>query len=615
MNNYKRVLSLILAIIMVLGVFTIGAFATDDITSVANDDNNASVQNKQDADDSTTADETADESTDAPSAVSDQETVKTGTDEAPVTDVTEEDNTDTDPEVVATAANAYLNIENIKTSDGSNYTTSILIKKGTMTYGSTITSVVLVTNGKEISVKSPSNDFAKDLETGVTVTGLTAGITYEVKINDVVAGKVTIPASPVNLKVDGKTSVEYKQSTTSKLTWSAVAGAVGYEVYKYDPSNKKWQLYKTVTTTNCTDKITSKDKKYTYKVFAVYENDTVEGKMRSVASNSVTVINKTVPGTVTKLKGYKYKAAQYSGKGDSKVISPNTIKLTWNKVSGATGYRIYRYDNHTKKYKVVKSTTSTTTTCGNLKNGYKYYFKVKAVRNGVESAKFSNRVGGYTISYQTSKIHPIWYKGVITSKAKCFSSKSSKKVLKSIGKGTKVKVLQRANGRSQILTSSGKVYWVNRSKCHYTAQVYNSKKDWTTAAKESYVKNYSSKTKYLIYVSQYTQRVNVFQGKKGNWKLIKTGLCATGRMERKTPMGTFKVFQKEKGWFYSGYKNAPVVHFAGRNSFHSRPTYYNGKVRTKTIGKPASNGCVRMEQDYVDWIYKYVPLGTTVINK
>ncbi len=59
--------------------------------------------------------------------------------------------------------------------------------------------------------------------------------------------------------------------------------------------------------------------------------------------------------------------------------STSYIKLTWSKVSGATGYRVYQYDSKMKSYKLLTSIKGKNTyTVKNLKSGTSYKFAVKA---------------------------------------------------------------------------------------------------------------------------------------------------------------------------------------------------------------------------------------------
>ncbi|MEA4922541.1 MAG: S8 family serine peptidase [Eubacteriaceae bacterium] len=72
----------------------------------------------------------------------------------------------------------------------------------------------------------------------------------------------------------------------------------------------------------------------------------------------------------------------------------NSTKITWNSVSGAAGYRVYRYNSSTKKYELRASTGSTAYTDTGLATGTKYYYKVQAynsVATSGESAVVSAR--------------------------------------------------------------------------------------------------------------------------------------------------------------------------------------------------------------------------------
>ena len=132
-------------------------------------------------------------------------------------------------------------------------------------------------------------------------------------------------------------------------------------------------------------------------------------------------------------------------------------------------------------------------------------------------------------------------------------------------------------------------------------------KDYTTEVKENFVnkKGYSSKTKYLLFISHYTQRVYLFKGSKGKWDLQKTYRCATGKASTKTPRGVFKITKKAKRT-PAGSKY--VSYFKSWNAFHARP------FGSTTMGKPASNGCIRLYDKDAIYIYKKIPKRTTVVS-
>lgn len=57
--------------------------------------------------------------------------------------------------------------------------------------------------------------------------------------------------------------------------------------------------------------------------------------------------------------------------------SVDSVVLKWSKVSWATGYRVYKYDSTTKKYKSYKTLKDTKLKISGLKSGTIYKFKIK----------------------------------------------------------------------------------------------------------------------------------------------------------------------------------------------------------------------------------------------
>jgi len=64
----------------------------------------------------------------------------------------------------------------------------------------------------------------------------------------------------------------------------------------------------------------------------------------------------------------------------SAVQSTKAIKLTWNKVTGADGYRVYQYNSKTKKWDNIKTTTATSYKVEKLSAGTAYKFRIKAYK-------------------------------------------------------------------------------------------------------------------------------------------------------------------------------------------------------------------------------------------
>ncbi len=84
----------------------------------------------------------------------------------------------------------------------------------------------------------------------------------------------------------------------------------------------------------------------------------------------------------------------------AKLIGKTTIKITFKKVKGAKGYKIYRSTYKNKKFKLIKTTKLAVFKNKNLKSGKKYFYKVKAYKiNGKKtylSKKFSKTVSAKT---------------------------------------------------------------------------------------------------------------------------------------------------------------------------------------------------------------------------
>lgn len=176
------------------------------------------------------------------------------------------------------------------------------------------------------------------------------------------------PADAVTTKVDTPTNVKAASAAYNKvkISWKKVSGATGYEVYQYNSKTKKYAKIATVKGTSYTKTGLKTGTKYIYKVRAY---KTSGGKtVYSVYAKAVSA--KPVPAKVTKVKAVNK--------------SKKSAKITWKKVSGASGYRVYRATKKNGKYKLVKTIKKNKTvkyTNKKLKKGKKYYYKVRAYKN------------------------------------------------------------------------------------------------------------------------------------------------------------------------------------------------------------------------------------------
>ena len=159
------------------------------------------------------------------------------------------------------------------------------------------------------------------------------------------------------------------------LTWNAVPGATSYKVYRATSKSGTYSLLGTVTATSYTNNGAKEGTTYYYKVKAA--NGAGESAYSNVVSGKVVVTPKPAAPVV------KIGHSAASGKP----------QLTWNAVSGATSYKVYRATSQNGTYSLLGTVTATSYTNTGAKAGTTYYYKVKAVNSAGESA-YSNVVSG-----------------------------------------------------------------------------------------------------------------------------------------------------------------------------------------------------------------------------
>ncbi len=149
-----------------------------------------------------------------------------------------------------------------------------------------------------------------------------------------------------------------------KYTWIPAPDADGYKIYVYNTSTKKWENKVTVRdgkATSYTIKNLKAGTEYTYRVraYAKRNGKTYWGDYDR--GDSITLAASPVIKSTSSTK--------------------NSITLKWGKVKSADGYRVYRYDSKTKKWKsiaTVKNGKTSYVDKKSLKSKTTYKYKVKA---------------------------------------------------------------------------------------------------------------------------------------------------------------------------------------------------------------------------------------------
>lgn len=175
------------------------------------------------------------------------------------------------------------------------------------------------------------------------------------------------------VKTDAQLKAEAVAGATVKLTakaasynkvslsWDEIEYAEKYEVSRATSKNGAYTVISVTekTAINNTKNVKT-GKTYYYKVRASV------GETYSDYS-----VVKSAKPVLAKVKGVKAKAGK------------KKVTVSWKKVAGANGYKVYRYNSSTGKYKVAKTIKKGTTvkwTNTKLKKGKTYKYKVKAYR-------------------------------------------------------------------------------------------------------------------------------------------------------------------------------------------------------------------------------------------
>lgn len=264
-------------------------------------------------------------------------------------------------------------------------------------------------------------------------------------------------AYPSNPNLTSVTSVEYN---AIELKWDKVDGASGYKIYRKLPSDKNYK--ELITLYGQTDKYTDQTVtcgttyQYIIKSFR-YEN----GKTYTSGNNSA-VRCKAVPPVV------KVKVAS---------TGYNSLNVSWEKVNGATGYRIYFKKDNAKNWTTLATfENGSLTSCEHRKltTGVNYTYTVRAYYK--DGSK--NIWGGFNQTGVTKK--------PVTSAPKLVSVTSSTATnvtvkWETVSGANGYKVMRKADGSktwSTIGTTNSKrlSYTDKKVSCgvkyHYTVRAY-----------------------------------------------------------------------------------------------------------------------------------------------
>ena len=246
-----------------------------------------------------------------------------------------------------------------------NKTTATLFKGNKLTLSKTVTPA----NSNQICTWSSSNTKIATVSDGV-VTAKAAGtatITVKTSNGKTATCKVTVKSNLPTPSVSSLTNT----ASGIKLSWKKIDGAYGYRLY-YKTSSGGWKRFKDTTATSFTDSGVSPNRTETYTIRCIDKN-----------GNTVSGYNS---------KGWSKKYAPVAPKITKLTNTSKGVSVTWGKVAGVYGYRLYRKyagGSWTK----VKDTTAASYTDSGAKKGKKVTYTLRCINKNGKTISGYNATG------------------------------------------------------------------------------------------------------------------------------------------------------------------------------------------------------------------------------
>jgi fibronectin type 3 domain-containing protein len=180
------------------------------------------------------------------------------------------------------------------------------------------------------------------------ITGLVTGRTYYYKVkayrtvgsSRVYSDFSTMVSAKPSIPVPNSIRAFSSSSSSINVSWGAVTGVSGYEVYRAESDSETYSLLASTTAASYNNTGLVTGQAYYYKVRA-YK---VIGSSRVYSDFSAEVSAKPAISVPTPVRAFP--------------TSINSVNVNWGAVDGADGYAVYRATSSTGTYSLVLSTTA-----------------------------------------------------------------------------------------------------------------------------------------------------------------------------------------------------------------------------------------------------------------
>ncbi len=276
---------------------------------------------------------------------------------------------------------------------------SVATKYQVYSYDSSSKKYTLIGNTTSTTYTVKNLAINKTYKFAVRVVGVASdnGKTYYSSYSSILTAKTAVPV-PTGFGFTDVTSTSYK------IKWTAVDGAVSYNIYR--KTDGEYVKIANTKSNTYTVKGRKAGKKEYYKITTVMKVDSKS--YESVLSDWFSVA--ALPSTVTSLQATPY---------------VNSVKITWKAVSGASRYRVYIYDSTAGKYVKKADVTGTSCTLKSLTSGKTYKIAVRAFTDLRKGSVYSS-MAKLTVTTLPSKVTSVSVSNVKTTSHTLNWSKASK---------------------------------------------------------------------------------------------------------------------------------------------------------------------------------------------
>ena len=145
-----------------------------------------------------------------------------------------------------------------------------------------------------------------------------------------------------------------------RIRWNMVEGATGYQVYRGFSDIGSFALIATTSSLEYTNQPLTTNRRYFYKVRALYEVDEIK-----VYGGFSSIVNaKPIPAASTSI--------------EAKPVNSNTLSIVWQPVEGADGYQLFRSFGPTGTFTLAATTVDASYINSMLTLNRSYFYRVRA---------------------------------------------------------------------------------------------------------------------------------------------------------------------------------------------------------------------------------------------